>query len=158
MSESKKNSNELPSKISGSEVKEEDGYYVWNKGDSLGLSPYFTTKEFTCQCNFPSCKKQRISKTLIVRLDLVRKECKQPLIVTSGFRCHEHQAVLRAAGVNSVVAKSSTHELGQAADVVPKDRKVDAFLLIAEKHFDSIGLAKNFLHLDIRNGKRRWNY
>lgn len=95
---------------------------------------------------------------MIVRLDLLRKEARQPIIVTSAYRCHEYQAFLRAAGVNTVVAKQSTHEQGNAVDAVPKDGKIDQFLLLAEKHFDSIGLAKNFLHLDLRNGKRRWNY
>lgn len=155
---SKKNSKEQPSKKSGSSVKEEEGYYVWNKGENLPLSPYFSTKEFTCKCNFPECKKQRISKTLVVRLDLIRKEAKQPIIVTSAFRCTQYQAFLRSAGINTVVAKVSQHELGNAVDVVPKDGVIDKFLAICEKHFDSIGLAKNFLHLDLRNGKRRWNY
>lgn len=145
-------------KKSGLEVREEEGYYVWNKGDNLALSPYFSTKEFSCKCSFPACKKQRISKTLIVRLDLLRKDAKQPLYITSAYRCHEYQAFLRAAGVNTVVAKQSTHEQGNAADVVPKDGNIETFLPLAEKQFDSIGLAKNFLHLDLRVGKRRWNY
>lgn len=154
---SKKNSNEVPSKKSGSEVKEENGYYIWNKGENVALSPYFTSKEFTCKCNFPACKKQRVSKTMIVRLDLLRKEAKQPLVVTSAFRCFEHQAFLRSSGIKTAI-KQSTHELGQAADVVPKDGNIQALLLLAEKHFDSIGVSKSFLHLDLRNGKRRWDY
>lgn len=154
---SKKNSNEAPSKKSGSDVKEEDGCYVWNKGDNLTLSPYFSTKEFTCHCSFPDCKKQKISKTLIVRLDLLRKEAKQPLVITSAFRCMKHQAFLRSSGIKTAV-NQSTHERGQAVDVAPKDGDIQALFLLAEKHFDSIGTAKNFLHLDLRNGKRRWDY
>ena len=154
---SKKPSLESPKKP-GSEVKEEDGYYVWQKGENPVLSPYFSGREFSCKCSFPACKKQRISKTLIVRLDLIRKEVKQPLIVTSAYRCHEYQAFLRAAGINTGGAKQATHGQGNAADVVPKDGNIETFLPIAEKQFDSIGLAKNFLHLDLRVGKRRWNY
>ncbi len=135
-----------------------EGYYVWNKGDNIALSPYFSTKEFSCHCNFPDCKKQRISKVLIEKLGTVRKEIKQPLIVTSAYRCVQYQAFLRAAGVNTVVAKLSQHELGNAADVVPKDGKLAGFEEVCAKEFDSIGLAKNFLHLDLRLGKRRWNY
>lgn len=139
-------------------LKEEDGYYVWNKGQNLSLSKYFSTSEFSCRCNFPECKKQRISKTLISRLDQVRVDLKQPLIVTSAYRCTRYQAFLRSAGVNTVVAKVSTHEQGHAADVVPKDGKLDGFEAIASKYFDSIGIAKNFLHLDLRVGRRRWDY
>ena len=144
-------------KKSGSEVKEDGDYFIWNKGESLALSPYFSTREMSCRCSFPACKKQRISKTLIVRLDLIRKEAKQSLIITSAYRCSEHQASLRASGIKTAVGQS-THELGQAVDVVPKDRNLTSFLLLAEKHFDSIGTAKTFLHLDLRNGKRRWVY
>ena len=141
-----------------SEPKEEEGYYIWNKGENLSLSKYFGTKEFTCHCNFPDCSKQRISKGLITKLDIIRSEIKQPLIVTSGFRCVKYQAFLRAAGVNSVVAKKSTHELGDAADIVPQNGHMEGFESICSKQFDSIGLAKNFLHVDLRIGKRRWNY
>lgn len=158
ISESKKSLREPPLKNTEPTLKEEDGYYKWDKGQDFALSPYFTTREFTCHCNFPDCVKQRISKTLIVRLDLIRKEVKQPLVITSGFRCHAHQAFLRSAGVSTVVAKASTHELGDAADAVPKDGNIATFLPIAEKHFDSIGLSKSFLHLDLRIGKRRWDY
>lgn len=162
-----KNSKSIPSKIgnppvktTGSTVKEEEGYYVWNKGENHVLSPYFNSAEFSCKCNFPDCKKQRISKTLVVRLDLIRKEIKQPLVITSAFRCQKHQAFLRSSGVNTVVAKQSTHEQGNAVDCVPKDGKdvQGSFLKVCEKHFDSIGLSHNFLHLDLRVGKRRWKY
>lgn len=154
--ESGSNSKNQPSPLS--KVKEEEGYYVWKKGEDLVLSKYFHTKEFTCRCNFPDCSKQRISKSLITKLDMVRIDIAQPLIVTSGFRCVKYQAFLRAAGVNSVVAKKSTHELGDAADIVPQDGNVDGFESVCSKQFDSIGIAKNFLHVDLRIGKRRWTY
>lgn len=139
-------------------VGEEGNYYVWDKGDDLTLSKFFSTKEFSCHCDHLDCKKQRVSKTLITRLDAIRVESNQSLRITSGFRCGAYQTFLRNTGVNTVVAKKSTHELGDAADVQPKDGKIDAFLLVVEKQFDSIGLAKTFLHVDTRVGKRRWNY
>lgn len=154
--ESESNSKNQPSH--SSKIKEEDGYYIWKKGEGLVLSRYFHTKEFTCRCNFPDCSKQKISKSLITKLDAVRIDLGQPLVITSGFRCVKYQAFLRAAGVNSVVAKKSTHELGDAADIVPLDGKIEGFESICAKQFDSIGLAKNFLHVDLRIGKRRWNY
>lgn len=153
---SESNSKNQPSPSLG--LREEEGYYVWNKGESYSLSKYFNTKEFTCHCHFPDCSKQRISKTLITRLDSVRSEVKQPLVVTSGFRCVKYQAFLKAAGVNSVVAKKSTHELGDAADIVPQNGNMGGFESICAKQFDSIGLATNFLHVDLRIGVRRWKY
>jgi hypothetical protein len=153
---SESSSKNQPSNSSG--LKEEEGYYTWKKGDCIVLSKYFNTKEFTCRCNFPDCPRQRISKALITKLDNIRIEVKQPIIITSGFRCTKYQAFLRASGVNSVVAKASTHELGNAADIVPEDGHMQGFESICAKQFDSIGIAKNFLHVDTRIGKRRWNY
>jgi uncharacterized protein YcbK (DUF882 family) len=95
---------------------------------------------------------------MITKLDLIRVEIKQPMIITSAYRCMKHQAFLRSAGVNTVVAKQSTHEQGQAVDAIPKDGKMEGFEAICAKHFDSIGVAKNFLHLDLRLGHRRWKY
>ena len=152
-----KNSSKTPP-LNSSDLKEDEGYYIWKKGESIVLSKYFNTKEFTCRCNFPDCPKQRISKTLITRLDNIRSEVNLPLVITSGFRCVKYQAFLRAAGVNSVVAKKSTHELGDAADIVPSNGKMDGFETICAKQFDSIGVASNFLHVDTRIGKRRWKY
>ena len=138
---------------------EEDGdYYVWEKGQDLTLSKFFSTGEFSCHCDHLECKKQKISKTLITRLDTLRTQSNQPLRITSAYRCAFYQTYLRNTGVNTVVAKKSTHELGDAADVQPKDKNIGAFLKLAEKQFDSIGTAATFLHLDLRVGYRRWKY
>jgi hypothetical protein len=150
--ESKSSSTSQPSPSSNPD------YYVWEKGENISISKYFSTKEFSCHCHFPDCKKQRISKNLVAKLGDVRKEIGQPLVVTSAFRCQKYQAFLRASGVNTVVAKASQHELGNAADVVPLDGKMEGIEAICAKSFDSIGLAKNFLHLDTRKGFRRWKY
>lgn len=58
------------------------------------------------------------------------------------------------------MAKKSTHELGDAVDIIPKDKKGvrEGFLKICAKHFDSIGLSDQFLHVDQRKGVRRWEY
>jgi hypothetical protein len=153
-------SSKKPVSTSPPAPKIDGDYYIWKKGDTLVLSKYFGTAEFSCHCNFSDCKEQRISKSLITKLDKIREAEKQPLIVTSAFRCTKYQAVLRASGVNTVVAKLSQHELGNAADIVPKDQKNvrTTFLDICAKEFDSIGLSDKFLHCDLRLGKRRWNY
>ena len=153
---SKSSSASQPSKIDN-----DPGYYTWKKGENIPLSKFFSSKEFTCHCNFPDCVSQRISKQLITRLDVIRLEVKQPLIITSAYRCHKQQDLLRASGVNTIVAQVSQHELGNAVDIVPKDQKEvkGKFLDICAKYFESIGLSDKFLHLDLRSGKiRRWNY
>lgn len=142
-------------------IKSEGDYYIWKKGETLVLSKYFSTAEFSCHCNFTDCKDQRISKTLITKLDHIRIAMKQPLVVTSAYRCHKQQEQLRASGVNTIVAKLSQHELGNAADIVPKDQKdvQGLFLNECDKEFEAIGLSDKFLHVDLRSGKeRRWKY
>lgn len=144
-------------------MKEQDGYYIWDKEDeNEALSKHFDTKEFSCLCKYESCKEQKISKSLISKLELVRDEVDSPLRITSGFRCAEHQEYLRGAGVSTVVAKKSTHEKGDAADVqIVSDKadKMDTLLGALEKEFKAIGLAKTFYHVDLRDDKkRRWNY
>lgn len=143
----------------GSEIKVVDEYYIWNKGTFGSLGNYFDTKEFECQCSYDTCVEQRISLNLIGRLDGIREELGRPLKVTSGFRCARHQADLRASGINTVVAKKSTHELGNAADIRPADMNMEGFEKICDPWFFSIGIAKTFLHVDLRDDKeRRWNY
>ena len=139
-------------------MNQKENYFTWVKGEKSPINKYFATNEFSCKCQHEDCKEQKISVDLIQRLTKIREELNKPLIITSAFRCSKYQEDLRKAGANTVVAKKSTHELGEAADVVPKNATVDDLKPIAEKHFDSIGLAKNFLHLDTRKGYRRWNY
>jgi uncharacterized protein YcbK (DUF882 family) len=139
-------------------LREEGGYYLWTKGEVFKVSAHFSTKELSCHCSYPECKEQKISKDLITRLEKIRLDIAQPMRVTSAFRCTAYQEHLRNSGVNTVVAKKSTHELGDAVDVVPVDGKMEGFEETCAKQFDSIGLAKNFLHLDTRKGYRRWAY
>lgn len=142
------------------EVVQDPDFYIWRKGDKVKLSPHFSTTEFSCHCNYSECVEQKISKDLITRLEQVRVEVNQPLVITSAYRCSAYQAKLRADGVNTVVAKLSQHELGKAADVVPKDRKDvrGSFLIICQKRFNAIGLSDKFLHLDLRPQYIRWEY
>lgn len=143
----------------------ENGYYIWNKGVRNKLGNFFQTNEFDCQCNYEDCVEQRISVDLVHRLDLVRSQAKSPLYITSGFRCSKHQMDLRnTLGKHTIVAsKLSQHELGNAADVSPRLITIPKLRNIIETFFDTIGLAKTFLHVDTRpkkedGSKRIWNY
>jgi uncharacterized protein YcbK (DUF882 family) len=135
-------------------------YFIWNKNEDIKISKNFNTKEFQCQCSRPACVEQRISLDLIEKLEQIRSQVGQPLIVTSGYRCFNHQQDLKDKGtVATVIAQKSTHVLGDAADIkIPKNNTIEQFLEKCEPHFESIGVANTFLHLDLRKGKRRWNY
>lgn len=139
-------------------MKQDDKYFYWNKGEDISFNQYFSTAEFSCHCDNPSCVAQKISKTCINKLTQLRLKVKKPIIVTSAFRCSLYQKHLANIGVNTVVAKLSQHELGEAVDVICRGLNISKFLEAAAEFFESIGIAATFLHLDTRTGKRRWNY
>jgi len=140
-------------------IKIEDNYYIWNKGDNFWINNWFKTKEFECKCTNKECIEQKIAVELITRLTVIREYTKSPMRITSGFRCSEHQQAIRNSGVSTIVAKKSTHERGDAADISVSSLTSLNLLPIAEKQFKSIGIANNFIHVDLRDDKiRRWKY
>lgn len=142
-------------------MSENSNYYIWNKGDHhvFGNDKYFNSKEFTCKCTFSTCVEQRINRKLIDDLISLRKMIGEPLIVTSGYRCTRYQEKIRNEGVSTVVAKKSTHELGDAADIKASRMNIATLVSFASKVFKAIGTANTFIHVDLRDDKtRRWIY
>jgi zinc D-Ala-D-Ala carboxypeptidase len=136
--------------------KTSDGYFIWDKGERANIGKYFNTREFDCHCTLAECKEQRISATLVAKLDAVRTEYGRPITVTSGFRCQAQQAALRAQGFETATGKS-THELGHAADI--QAPLMTALAAILPQHFKAVGLARTWAHVDLRTDKeRRWYY
>lgn len=135
-------------------------FYFWQKGDEAQLSPNFKTTEMACHCANPTCRDQRIRKDLMYRLEQTRAAYGAAVMVTSGFRCHEHQEALKAAGVETAKGVSQ-HELGAAADIKGKDMlDLEA---VVQPFFSAIGVARAFIHVDCRpphsdNSKRLWYY
>jgi uncharacterized protein YcbK (DUF882 family) len=128
----------------------------WNKGDRLPVGAHFKTWELECRCSLPTCKEQMIASELIHKLDKLRDELGEPLYVRSAFRCAGHQANLRAGGLQTAKG-TSTHELGQAADIAARD--MTRLEELAAKYFLAIGTARTFLHVDLRADRvRRWPY
>ena len=158
----------------GASVREENGFIYFKKGENKGFrlpgyeKSYFFTEEFECHCVYPECQKgeQKVAVELIRRLCELREKLMLPILVRSGYRCSRHQADLREGGLKTA-SGTSTHELGCAADVMPKEPEsnlpskatMKRFLMLAEGLFKSIGVAKSFLHVDLRDDKkRRWTY
>lgn len=140
-------------------MKEVDGYYVWNKGDQYVINKYFKTGEFSCKCKLPECVEQKVSKELVSKLTELREALNEPVKITSGFRCKGHQEQIAKSEVSTVVAKSSQHELGNAADIQSTRTPIKDVVTIAARYFEAIGIASVFIHIDLRTGKiRRWIY
>jgi len=112
---------------------------------------FFTKKEFNCRC----CGKSNISANLVLKLDLARELAETPFVITSGYRCPQHNE--EVGGV-----KDSAHVLGLAVDIaVPNNvarLKIIRGLIIAG--FRRIGIGKDFIHADIDKSKPQnlWLY
>jgi zinc D-Ala-D-Ala carboxypeptidase len=131
---------------------------VYPKDSTDQLSEHFNQKELACKCTRPECDFTIVHMELINRLETLRTLVGHPVIITSGYRCERYQAVLAAAGFQT--AKGiSTHTEGMAADIKVRHLSgEDLEKLAREAGFESVGVAKTWIHVDIRPGHRRWTY
>jgi len=94
-----------------------------------------------------------LSPDLLARLNHLRMVINKPVYINSGYRCKEENH--KVGGV-----PGSYHLLGMAVDIHVKEFLLSDLLIYAkELGFNGIGFyeKKNFLHLDIRPGiKRFW--
>lgn len=134
----------------------ENNMFHWNRGEIVPLSEHFSTQEFTCQCG--KCEAQTISAVLVERLEALRNDVMLPLLIRSGYRCRAHQLALAESGLPTAKG-TSTHELGEAADIAVKGMAGHRVASRAAVYFNAIGTAKTWIHVDLRSNKiRRWSY
>lgn len=121
----------------------------------IKLGKYFTTTEFEDR----GVKYSMVNLELVKYLDALRDKLGVPINVTSGYRSHETQLDLARRGFET--AKSvSTHEVGSAADINTGGKHTGLELEAAARSvgFTSVGVGKNWIHVDIRPGYYRWIY
>lgn len=126
------------------------------KGQSHKLSENFKSTEFDCPC--PNCTVTLIDEELIQGLQRMRNALKEPIVITSGYRCKSYHDDLEKRGYET--AKRSMHLFGRAADLKCSD------LLGAELEacargcgFLAVGVGKTWIHVDTRGApERRWFY
>ncbi len=102
---------------------------------------HFSDKEVDCGCG---CKKT-VAPELLARLEALRALVDRPLPVTSGARCTTHN---REVGGK----QHSWHLKGLAVDIACSDgnMRVDILRNAGKLGFNGIGIAKTFIHLDLR--------
>jgi uncharacterized protein YcbK (DUF882 family) len=131
---------------------------TFEKKENKQISKHFNTKEFECKCG--KCDIQYIEPDLIEKLEKVRELYGKPIIITSAYRCPEHNKSIGGA-------LNSSHVNGMAADIQPKLLildELDELYDICYNIFDNIGDGRNkrFIHVDTRpakpQGKRTWLY
>jgi uncharacterized protein YcbK (DUF882 family) len=105
------------------------------------LSPHFSTSEFVCRCG---CGRVFIEPELIQTLEAIREYAGFPVVITSGFRCPDHNA---AAGGTP----QSAHLTGEAADIsISSSHRRFKFIEAAiMAGVSRIGVGRNILHIDV---------
>ena len=102
---------------------------------------YFTRDEFVCK----ETGENEIEGVFVLSLDLLRTACGFPFVVISGYRSPQHS-------VEAAKDKPGTHADGIAADIKIAGGEQRRLLVAKalEHGFAGIGVAKSFIHLDIR--------
>lgn len=118
---------------------------------------YFSESEFRCK-HCGQLPPGGMDRALLLKLDALRERVGAAIIVTSGYRCPDHNAAV--GGVSN-----SQHVRGTAADIfapgVGVDELADAAVAVG---FDGVGryYGAGFVHVDTRDGGAspgvyRWN-
>jgi len=106
---------------------------------------YFSENEFKCRC----CGLALMSSTFIYMLTNARHLAGVPFIITSGFRCFNHNKLIKGS-------ETSSHLKGDAADIAC-DNGIDRSKIVnglIKSGFKRIGIYKNFIHADFDQAKQ----
>lgn len=119
---------------------------------------HFTQAEMACR----HCGEYKVDPDFMNRLEELREAYGLPMIVTSGYRCPDHNAVVSSTG------RTGPHCSGRAVDIAVYGERYHRLLHLALDHgFTGIGShqrgphGKRFLHLDdLGNGlhPRPWGW
>ncbi len=107
---------------------------------------YFKESEFACR----HCGRNEIDWVFVEKLDQLRAVYGAPLVVTSGYRCPDHNRAVSSTGA------TGPHTTGRAVDLNISRAPLMELLEIAltSGHFTGVGLNQKgpnpnrFLHLD----------
>ena len=125
---------------------------IFKKKSSLKrgyLSENFKRSEFACKGS-QTMPDNGVDPALLELLEKIRAHFDAPITINSGYRSPKHNAAIGGA-------KGSYHVKGMAADIVVKGvapSKVYNYLNVF--HDGGLGRYKTFTHVDVRDGKARW--
>ena len=125
---------------------------TYTKGKSVKLTRNFKSTEFDCKGK-GCCSKTPIDIELVGYLQVIRNYFGKSVVINSGYRCQKHNK--NVGGVTN-----SKHCEGMAADIVVKGispKEVARFAETIMPKSGGIGIYKNFVHIDCRQSKSRWN-
>lgn len=118
---------------------------------NLKLSANFKVREFACADGTDIVL---IAPDLVILLQAVRDHFGKPVNINSGYRTVQHNKKLANA------ASDSEHTKGCAADIkisgiTPK--VVAAYIETLIPNSGGVGIYSNFVHVDTRSKRSRWN-
>jgi len=104
------------------------------------MGKYFQESEFRCPC----CDRVSLNPRLIPTLDAIREIYGKPMVVTSGFRCPEHNEAI--GGKNG-----SEHLIGCAADIscIDSHERFELITACLSSGITRLGIGKDFIHIGI---------
>ncbi len=123
------------------------------------ITEHFAEHEFACQCYRHEVRDgyrvldHVIDKRLVDLLERIRERVGEPVHISSGYRCPEHNA--EVGGV-----PNSQHVLGTAADIWCDSTSVDQLADIArEEGAGGVGryYGQGFVHVDVRDYEADWD-
>ena len=104
--------------------------------------PNFDAEEFDCRC----CGKNNMNAIFLWKLQQARTEARVKFVITSGYRCEEHEVEI---GKKS----KGEHVHGKAADIFVPNSYIRFKILEAAfgAGFRRIGIGLDFIHLGDKN-------
>ena len=121
------------------------------------LTDNFSRYEFKCH----HCAREGVDLQLVIKLQILRDTINRPIIVTSGYRCHDHP-IEAAKYYEDPKRTPGGHELGFAADIRGLDILFEDFVYAVQTSnlFTGIGVdrERHFVHVDIKNREAAWTY
>jgi len=114
--------------------------------------PHFRIEELACKCDGRFCAGSYWhAPTILDRLEILRGKVGKPLVITSGHRCAQWNALIGGA-------PQSRHKT-LAVDLALRGH--DRHALLRDAHaagFAGFGLGRSFLHVDCRAVGAHWFY
>ena len=112
---------------------------------------HFSIEEFNCK----ETGENKMSPNFLIMIDRLREACGFPFVITSGYRSMKHS-------VEAVKDNVGYHTKGIAADIAVSNG-VQRYTIVEkaiELGFKGIGVAKGFVHVDLRNTDEpvMWTY
>lgn len=114
------------------------------------MRQYFAPKEFKCRCGRKECDATAMKPLFLAKLEALRHEWGEPLVVSSGARCPFWNKECRGS-------PRSQHLMGNAADLIVPKAKQAAFVELAVAMNLVAVPGPGFVHVD-DGPKRTWTY